>query len=147
MYSGVPIVWVSKIQTQIALSTMEAEYIALSQSMRDLIPIRDILKEIRVTVFGDEAYIPKCTTHCKSFKDATPGDGLVPQSIVYEDNQACLKFAQMPKLSPRTKHISVPFHWFRSKIVNLEIKLLPPPQPHSNTVLGDYPLPGYKKLR
>jgi hypothetical protein len=29
----------------------------------------------------------------------------------------------MPKLSPRTKHISVPFHWFRSKIVNLEIEI------------------------
>jgi hypothetical protein len=29
----------------------------------------------------------------------------------------------MPKLSPRTKHISVPFHWFRSIIVNLEIEI------------------------
>jgi hypothetical protein len=64
-------------------------------------------------VFGDEAYKPKCTTPCKSLKDATPGDVIIPQSIVYEYNQACLKFAQMPKLSPRTKHISVPFHWFR----------------------------------
>jgi hypothetical protein len=53
---------------------MEAEYIALSQYMRDLIPIREILKEIRVTVFGNEAYKPKCTTRCKSFKDLTTGD-------------------------------------------------------------------------
>jgi hypothetical protein len=45
MYSGVPIIWVSKMQTKIAFSTMEAEYIALSQSMRDLIPIREIPKE------------------------------------------------------------------------------------------------------
>jgi hypothetical protein len=44
MYYGVPIIWLSKIQTQIALSTMEAEYISLSQSMRYLIPIREILK-------------------------------------------------------------------------------------------------------
>jgi hypothetical protein len=131
MYSGVPIFWLSNMQTQIALSTMEAEYIALSQSMRDLIPIREILKEIRVMVFGDEAYKPKCTTHCKSFKDSTAGDVIIPQSIVYEDNQACLKFAQMPKLSPRTKHISVPFHWFRSKFPVLKFKFKAYQQLHS----------------
>jgi hypothetical protein len=39
-FCGVPLLWVSKLQTQIALSTCEAKYIALSQSMRDLIPIR-----------------------------------------------------------------------------------------------------------
>ena len=45
MYRGSSLMWVSKMQTQIALSTMEAEYIALSQSMRDLIPIREVLKK------------------------------------------------------------------------------------------------------
>jgi hypothetical protein len=49
-FCDVHILWVSKMQTQIALSTMEAEYIALSQSMRDLIPIREILKEIMLEV-------------------------------------------------------------------------------------------------
>ena len=38
-FGNVPILWVSKLQTQIALSTMEAEYIALYQSMRALIPL------------------------------------------------------------------------------------------------------------
>ena len=38
-FSGCPISWVSKMQTKIVLSTTKAEYIALSQSMGDLIPI------------------------------------------------------------------------------------------------------------
>jgi hypothetical protein len=29
----------------------------------------------------------------------------------------------MPKLSPRRKHIPVPFRWIRSKIVHLEIEI------------------------
>ena len=37
--SGCPLLWVSKLQTTIALSTMEAEYTALSSSCRDLIPL------------------------------------------------------------------------------------------------------------
>ena len=36
--------WVSKLQTQIVLRTMESEHIALSQSMRDPIAIRENLK-------------------------------------------------------------------------------------------------------
>ena len=38
-FMGCPPLWSSKMQTQIALSTMEAGYIALSNSMRDLIAI------------------------------------------------------------------------------------------------------------
>jgi hypothetical protein len=29
----------------------------------------------------------------------------------------------MAKLSPRTKHIGIPYHWFRSKIISLEIQV------------------------
>ena len=28
-------------------------------------------------------------------------------------------------MSPRTKHIAIPYHFFRSKVVELEIKVLP----------------------
>jgi hypothetical protein len=33
MFAGCLLVWVSKLQTEVALSTMEAEYIALSQDI------------------------------------------------------------------------------------------------------------------
>jgi len=38
--------WASRQQTEIALSTEEAKYIALSTAMRDLLPGRALLKEI-----------------------------------------------------------------------------------------------------
>jgi len=38
-YAGCPMHWSSKMQTEIALSTTEAEYIALSQAMREVLPI------------------------------------------------------------------------------------------------------------
>jgi hypothetical protein len=43
---GRPLIGVSKLQTEIAMSTVEAEDIALSQSMRDLIPMRLTLAAI-----------------------------------------------------------------------------------------------------
>jgi hypothetical protein len=113
------------MQTQISLSTMEAEYIALSQSMPDLIPIREILKDIKRFMLMEEGYTSKCTTHSKAFKEVEGGENIIPPSLVYEDNEACLRFEQIPKLLPHTKHIGVPFHWFCTKIINLEISVKP----------------------
>jgi hypothetical protein len=49
----------------------------------------------------------------------------LPPSEVYEDNDSCLKFAMLPRMSPRTKHIAIPYHFFRSKVNELEIQVLP----------------------
>ena len=110
-FMGCPFSWSSKLQTQIALSTMESEYIALSQAMRELIACREILKDIYTHVLhsptdGKEI---KYHTIAKTF-------GEIPMCIVHEDNEACLKFAKMPIMNPRTKHIAIPYHFFRSKI-------------------------------
>ena len=115
MLMGCPLLWMSKLQTQIALSIMEAEYIAVSHSMRELIGIREVLKEIHINVLAKNVADPEYSTK-HNF-------GSIPQSKVYEDNEACLKFASLPKTSPRTKHIAIPHHFFRSKVKNLEIKV------------------------
>ena len=40
--SNCPVIWASKLQSSIALSTMEAEYNSLSMAMRELIPFRNV---------------------------------------------------------------------------------------------------------
>ena len=45
MYAGCTITWGSKIQIEIALSTTENKYIALSTAMRDIIPFLGLKKE------------------------------------------------------------------------------------------------------
>ena len=60
-YFNCPILWVSHMQTEISLFTIEAEYVALSQAMRDGIPFLDIMKELD-SVFKDES--PKLVIHC-----------------------------------------------------------------------------------
>ncbi len=41
-----PVIWKSKLQTEIALSTMEAKYMACSSSCCNLLPLIDITKEL-----------------------------------------------------------------------------------------------------
>ena len=102
---GTPIVWHSKIQTQVALSTTEAEYISLSQSLRDAIPIMNILKELEDKGFKGGDKLPEI--HCKAF----------------EDNSGALELAQTPKMRPRTKHINLVYHHFRSYVLNKDITI------------------------
>ena len=88
---------------------MKAEYIALSQSMIDLIGIREIIREMKNYVFLGNMKNSVIRAHSKTFIE-------IPQSNVYKDNLACLKFAKMPKTSSRTKYIVIPYHFFRSKV-------------------------------
>jgi len=47
LYAGCPIVWASKLQTEIALSSTEAEYIAISSAMREVIPLLRLMDEVK----------------------------------------------------------------------------------------------------
>jgi hypothetical protein len=67
-FMSCPLLWVSKLQTQIALSTMEAEYIALSTALRDLIAIREVLKEVQSHVFSNKWGDMSYSVHEKSFE-------------------------------------------------------------------------------
>jgi hypothetical protein len=48
-FASCPVLWSSKLQTEIALSTTEAGYIAMSQAARDIIPKRALLQEFSRT--------------------------------------------------------------------------------------------------
>ncbi len=89
-----PISWAFKLQSQVAMSTSEAEYIAMSQALRDVIPIMRLLQEMREQDFKVLCAWPYMC--CK----------------VFEDNSGALKLARLPKLCPRTKHINVCYHHF-----------------------------------
>ena len=98
LLANCPLLWASKLQTEIACSTMEAEFIALSSAMRDLIPARDILQGV-----------------CKALNIPVP-EGAKLKSTIFEDNMGCLQLATVPKMTPRSKHIAVKYFWFRSKV-------------------------------
>ena len=47
-FAGCPLFWLSKLQSEVAISTTEAEYIALSQSLRDVILFLTFLSSFNV---------------------------------------------------------------------------------------------------
>ena len=87
-YAGCPVTWASKLQTVTALSTTEAEYIALSTACRELFPMLELKKEIRSYHIKSHLATPKF--HCK----------------IFEDNSGALEMARTPKIRPHIKHIN-----------------------------------------
>ena len=60
-----PIIWVSKMTTDIALSTTEAENISMSQSTRDFIPLKQYMLDV-MSVF--EMKCDSCISYLPTFK-------------------------------------------------------------------------------
>ena len=106
-FAGCPVTWGSKLQTQIALSTTEAEYIALSQSLREAIPIMNLVQELQEQGFSIFSQTPRI--FCTAF----------------EDNNGALELARTPKMRSRTKHINLVYHHFRDYVSRGLINVLP----------------------
>ncbi len=95
-YANCPIVWCSKLQTKIGLSTAEAEYITMSHALHETIPIQNLIKEISFIFHMPTLMTVFCIT-------------------LNEDNLSAIAMAESLKLTPRTKHIAIKYHHFCSR--------------------------------
>ena len=94
LYAGCPLTWSSKMQTETALSTTEAEFIALSEGLRTTIPVMNLIEELReekLVITNDVSKV-----RCR----------------VFEDNTGAKTIAAVPKFRPRTKHINIKYWHF-----------------------------------
>ena len=111
------IIWVSKLQTEVALSTTEAEYIALSQAMRD-IPLLGMLEELTTVL---QLNIDQPSVSWKACRYQADSGKLFAD--LYEDNTGAYELAKAPKMRPRTKHNTLKYHHFREHVTNGTIRI------------------------
>jgi hypothetical protein len=104
-YAECPMHWSSKMQTEIALSTTEAEHIALSQAMREVLPIIWLMEEARQQ--GIPVLHARPKIHCNAF----------------EDNAVAIEIANVPKMRPKAKHLNIKHHHFREEVKKRTISI------------------------
>ena len=85
--AGGPITWKCQLQKTVALSTSEAEYLSLSSSTQEVLWLRQLMNEL---------------TLCQE-----------NPTVVFEDNDSCIKLSDNPYGHQRTKHIDVRHHFIR----------------------------------
>lgn len=90
--------WVSKLQPIVALSSTEAEYIAMASSVSHALWIKQLLIEMKLEQ---------------------------KQAITLSvDNQAAVAIAKNPVYHDRSKHIDVRFHFLRDFVASNAVKLV-----------------------
>src|SRR6218665_113785 len=73
-----PISWASRKQSMVTLSSTESEYIPITEAAQEALWMRRLLEELDQEV--------------------------VKPTVLFEDNQSCIKLLQNEKSSHRTKH-------------------------------------------
>lgn len=92
-----PISFQSKLQSIVALSSTEAEYISLCNSAKEATFLQELLKEIG---YYKQDNIP-----------------------IYSDNNGAILLSQNPVFHARTKHINVRYHFIRQKVTDKDISV------------------------
>ena len=97
MVSGAPVSWKSKKQTCVALSTAEAEYVALTAATQEITWLRQLLKDLH--------------------------NEQVKPTVIHEDNQSAICIAQNTQYHGKTKHIDIKYHFVREKVSDRTVEL------------------------
>lgn len=96
LLSGGAVSWLSKKQATVALSTAEAEYVALSQAAQESTWLKQLLSDLGMS------------------------DSL---TVILEDNQGAIAITKNPVNHSRTKHIDICYHYIRECVQNGQIQV------------------------
>ena len=97
LLGGAAVSWKSGKQTCVALSTAEAEYIALSATVQEAVWFQQLMSEL-----SNES---------------------IQEITILEDNQSVICLAKNQQVHGRTKHIDIKYHFVRDMVETGRVKL------------------------
>jgi hypothetical protein len=96
--NGNPVSWSSRSQKTVALSSCEAEFLAISEALREALWLRHFLTEIDI--------------------------GFISPITLRVDNQSAIKLAENPVHHQRSKHIDIRYFRVRHEVAKGTVKLV-----------------------
>ena len=98
---GGPISWKSKSQPTVALSSTEAEYMALTAAAQEAMGLRPLCADFGINI--DNVYKP---------------------ILIHEDNMGCIAMSLNPVMHQTAKHIDIKHHFIREKVANNDVRVV-----------------------
>jgi len=115
-YKNIAISWISKLQKTVAISSAEAEYIALKEATKESLYLQNFIKELfSYNIFKDYDLFNKV-------------------NLIKTDSLSAIELAKNPIYHARTKHIDITYHFIRDNLYNNNIDLL---YENTSTILAD----------
>lgn len=128
MLNGGPVSWCSKKQPTVALSSTEAEYIALTLAAKEATWLRLLLTELELLQPDQQHALIKVSEHNTSAHaiendlDIACGGGEIVIPL-RGDNQGLIALAHNPVFHSKTKHIDIQHHYIRDEVTSKRIEL------------------------
>jgi len=91
------------MQKTVALSTMEAEYMALCEASKEAVWLINLVQSVA----------------CQGLRTAISGGPI----NIKVDNSGCIDFSKNPVEHKRTKHIDIRYHFVREAITTVKVTL------------------------
>jgi hypothetical protein len=101
---GGAVSWQSKRQKSIALSSVEAEYMAARAAAQEAIWWRSFLRDL--------------------------GHNVTQPTVLHTDNQGSIAIAKNPEWHAKTKHIDIQYHFTREHVADRDVELRYIPTEH-----------------
>lgn len=119
--SGAAITWKSREQRTVALSSIEAEYMAITNAAKEALHIINFLRDL--------------------------GHPELANAIIFNDNQGAGKLAENPVFHSRSKHIDVKHHfiWEVLRTHPIQLVYLPTEQMVADALTKSLPAPGHTR--
>ena len=95
--SGAAITWRSKKQSCVAISTAEAEYMALACAAQEAVWLQQLISDLKNKPAG--------------------------AIMIYEDNQSAIAMSENPQFHGRAKHVDIKFHFIRELLEKERVTL------------------------
>jgi len=103
IFGGAAVSWGSKLQKTVALSTMEAEYMALCEASKEAVWLNKLVQSVA----------------SQGLQTAISGGPI----NIKVDNSGCIDFSKKPVEHKRTKHIDIRYHFVREGITTVKVTL------------------------
>lgn len=139
MLNGGPVSWCSKRQSTVALSSTEAEYIALTLAAKEATWLRLLLTELGLLQPGEQHALIKISEQntcaqaihkdldwdnaCGGEERSTTEPATSITIPLKGDNQGSIALAHNPVFHARTKHIDIQHHYTRDEVAAQRIEL------------------------
>ena len=95
--SGAAITWRSKKQSCVAISTAEAEYMALACAAQEAVWLQQLISDLKNKPAG--------------------------AIMIYENNQSAIAMSENPQFHGRAKHVDIKFHFIREFLEKEKVTL------------------------
>lgn len=123
LFESCTLCWNTKRQNSVAVSSTEAEYMALFEGVREAAYLKSLLTDVNIKI--------------------------LKPVIIYEDNNSCIAIATHPVYHKRSKHIDIKYHFIREQIEQHKVILqyIPTGDQLADVLTKPLPFPRFAHLR